>query len=71
MIIVQRAGRVDRLGSRHDTVTSAVFIPEKELEDILGLLNKLEMKIQKIADTVGIEATILGEREKPKNLLGG
>ena len=67
MKIVQRAGRVDRLGSKHDTATSAVFIPEKELEDLLGLLEKLELKIQKIADTVGIEATILGEKENPKN----
>jgi len=67
MKIVQRAGRVDRLGSRHDMVTSAVFIPEKELEDLLGLLEKLETKIQKIAETIGIETTILGERENPKN----
>jgi superfamily II DNA/RNA helicase/HKD family nuclease len=67
MKIVQRAGRVDRLGSKHDTATSAVFIPEKELEDLLGLLEKLEGKIQKIADTIGIETTILGERENPKN----
>ena len=67
MKIVQRAGRVDRLGSKHDTATSAVFIPEKELEDLLGLLEKLETKIQKIADTIGIETTILGEKENPKN----
>jgi superfamily II DNA/RNA helicase len=67
MKIVQRAGRVDRLGSKHDTATSAVFIPEKELEDLLGLLEKLETKIQKIADAIGIETTILGERENPKN----
>jgi len=67
MKIVQRAGRVDRLGSKHDTATSAVFIPERELEDLLGLLEKLETKIQKIADTIGIETTILGERENPRN----
>jgi len=67
MKIVQRAGRVDRLGSKHETATSAVFIPEKELEDLLGLLEKLETKIQKIADTIGIETTILGEKENPKN----
>lgn len=67
MKIVQRAGRVDRLGSKHETATSAVFIPEKELEDILGLLEKLEAKIQKVAETIGIETTILGEKENPKN----
>ena len=67
MKIVQRAGRVDRLGSRYNTATSAVFIPERELEDLLKLLENLETKIQKVADTIGIEATILGEKENPKN----
>jgi superfamily II DNA/RNA helicase len=67
MKIVQRAGRVDRLGSDHEIATSAVFLPEKELEDLLKLLEKLEDKIQKIAATIGIEATILGEKENPKN----
>lgn len=67
MKIVQRVGRVDRLTSEFDVVTSAVFIPEKELEDILGLLAKLEEKIQKASETVGVEATILGEKENPKN----
>ncbi|GIU71458.1 MAG: helicase [Candidatus Nitrosocaldaceae archaeon] len=67
MKIVQRVGRVDRLLSEFDTVRVRVFIPEKELEDLLGLLNRLESKIQEIADTVGIESTILGEKENPKN----
>lgn len=67
MKIVQRAGRVDRLGSKYDTATSAVFIPERELEDLLKLLEKLETKIQKVAETIGIETTILGEKENPKN----
>lgn len=67
MKIVQRAGRVDRLGSEHPTATSAVIIPEKELEDLLGILEKLETKIQKVAQTVGLEATILGEKENPRN----
>ena len=67
MKIVQRVGRIDRLMSDFPEVTAAVFLPEKELEDILGLLEKLETKIQKAADVVGIEATILGEKENPKN----
>jgi len=67
MKIVQRVGRIDRLMSDFPEVTAAVFLPEKELEDILGLLEKLETKIQKVADVVGIESTILGEKENPKN----
>jgi superfamily II DNA or RNA helicase len=67
MRIVQRVGRVDRLLSRHSTVTSAVFIPEKGLEDLLKLMEKLQVKIQKIGGSVGNEATILGEKENPRN----
>ena len=67
MKIVQRVGRIDRLMSDFPDVTAAVFLPEKELEDLLGLLEKLETKIQKVAEVVGIEATILGEKENPKN----
>jgi superfamily II DNA or RNA helicase len=66
MKIVQRVGRVDRLTSQHKTVTSAVFFPERELEDELGLLIKLTRKIQKAAGTVGVESTILGEKATPK-----
>lgn len=67
MRIVQRVGRIDRLMSDFPEVTAAVFLPEKELEDLLGLLEKLETKIQKVAEVVGIESTILGEKENPKN----
>ncbi len=67
MKIVQRVGRIDRLMSVYDEVTAAVFLPEKELEDILGLLGKLENKIRKVSTVVGIEATILGEKENPRN----
>ncbi|MGB5091206.1 MAG: C-terminal helicase domain-containing protein [Nitrososphaeraceae archaeon] len=48
MKIVQRVGRIDRLTSKHRTVTSAVFFPEKELEDELGLLVILNIKIKYI-----------------------
>lgn len=66
MKIVQRVGRVDRLTSEYPTVTSAVFFPEKELEDLLGLIQKLATKIQKASTTVGVEVSILGEKENPK-----
>lgn len=67
MKIVQRVGRVDRLTSEFPVVTSAVFFPEKELEDLLGLVIKLSTKIQKAAGTVGVEVSILGEPSSPKN----
>ena len=67
MRIVQRVGRVDRIGSEYDTVTAGVFWPENALEENLGLVRRLEEKIAKISDAVGVEAPILGEAENPKN----
>ena len=66
MRIVQRVGRVDRLASKFGEITSAVFVPEKELNDLLLIMEKLESKIQVIADVVGAEGSILGEKENPK-----
>jgi len=67
MKIVQRVGRVDRLTSEFEFVTSAVFIPEKELETVLNLLEKLQNKITTIAETVGHEIPIIGEDPRPKD----
>ena len=66
MRIAQRVGRVDRLTSRFSEITSAVFIPEKELNELLGIMEKLEQKIKDIGDVVGSEGSILGEKENPK-----
>ena len=66
MRMVQRVGRVDRLTSEFDEITSAVFIPEKQLNDLLNIMEKLEAKIQDIGDVVGAEGSILGEKENPK-----
>jgi len=67
MKLVQRVGRVDRLTSEFSHVTSAVFIPEKELDAMLKLLEKLQKKIIKIGETVGVESTIFGEPAQPKD----
>lgn len=40
-VIVQRAGRVDRLNSPHDTVYLASFLPEEGLDRILDLVHRL------------------------------
>lgn len=67
MRIVQRVGRVDRIGSEYDTVTAGVFWPENALDENLGLVRRLEQKIADISDVVGLEAPILGEAENPRN----
>ena len=55
MRIVQRNGRIDRIGSEHETVTLYTFFPETELDDLLGLEARLRAKIAQANAAVGVE----------------
>lgn len=55
MRIVQRNGRVDRIGSEHETVSLYSFFPEAELDDLLGLERRLRQKIAQANAAVGVE----------------
>jgi superfamily II DNA or RNA helicase len=50
--IMQRIGRVDRLGSPHDEVVPHLFLPAHGLEAILGLTRRLRAKLGTIATTM-------------------
>lgn len=62
MKLVQRAGRVDRMGSNHKKVFVINVFPEKGLEDLLKLMKKLQNKIAQTHRAVGLEHSILGEQ---------
>lgn len=47
-VVVQRAGRVDRLGSPHKRVTIGSFVPEEGLERHLGLIQTLDRRFRLI-----------------------
>lgn len=63
--MVQRVGRLDRLGSSHKFIEVYNFFPEDELEGILGLVERLHQKLDAINRTVGLDASILGETPNP------
>lgn len=50
--LVQRVGRIDRLGSRHGIVSSFHFVPG-DLDRYLGLLDRIAAKTSAIEATVG------------------
>ena len=62
--LIQRLGRVDRIGSEHDEVRAFNFLPETELEKNLGLQEVLSHRIQEIHDTIGEDAAILDNSEQ-------
>ncbi|HEX7091524.1 MAG TPA: helicase-related protein, partial [Longimicrobiales bacterium] len=51
--LIQRVGRVDRLGSPHPVVYSDHFLPDRGLEPLLGLVARLRAKLLAIGRTVG------------------
>lgn len=65
--MIQRAGRIDRIGSDFDTLWVYNVFPEEGLERLLGLVESLSTKISTI-DKVGmLESSVLGELVHPKN----
>ncbi len=63
--MVQRIGRIDRIGSPHDVIEVYNFIPEDSLEDLLGLMERLRTKLDAINRSVGLDASVLGEAPNP------
>lgn len=51
--LLQRIGRVDRLGSPHQLVRPVLFVPGAGLDDVLRLTRRLRRKLGEIAATVG------------------
>lgn len=59
--MIQRAGRIDRLGTDHETLTIYNCFPEEGLENLLGLVKRLQERIATIDREVGLDASVLGE----------
>jgi len=64
--MIQRAGRIDRIGSPFKKIYVYNFFPEDELEELLRLVRILQGKIINIDKSVGLDQTILGEKIHPK-----
>ncbi|MGC9371625.1 MAG: helicase-related protein, partial [Paracoccaceae bacterium] len=65
--MVQRAGRIDRIGSPFETLWITNILPEEGLERLLGLVESLSHKIQQIDDAGLLDASVLGETVHPRN----
>jgi superfamily II DNA or RNA helicase len=64
--MIQRAGRIDRIGSPFRKIFVYNFFPEDELEELLKLVEILQNKIIDIDKSVGLDQTVLGEEIHPK-----
>jgi hypothetical protein len=64
MRLVQRHGRIDRIGSRHREVNLGCFFPSANLDDLLRLEETIQRKIAYAAVSVGVPDVIPGQKAK-------
>jgi len=53
--LIQRAGRVDRIGQKSDKIYCYSFLPEDGIEQIITLRKRLQNRIRENAETVGAD----------------
>lgn len=59
--LMQRAGRIDRLGSPHSDAFVWYFEPRNEVERWLGLMRRLGVKLRTISAAIGAEHGAVGD----------
>jgi hypothetical protein len=60
MRLVQRHGRIDRIGSEHSEVFIRCYFPDQHLEALLGLEERLQRKLKQAAAAVGVGTVLPG-----------
>lgn len=60
MRLVQRHGRIDRIGSHHTEVFLRCVFPDRRLDDLLGLEERLHRKIKQAAAAIGVSEILPG-----------
>jgi ERCC4-related helicase len=65
--MIQRNGRINRLGSQHEEIFIYNFRPTEQLESYLQLIKKLQDKIDLIRYTVGTDQSVLNEDPTPQD----
>lgn len=65
--MVQRAGRIDRIGSRHQRIGLYNFIPEDALESLIAIVRRLRDRLDSINKAGLLDAPVMGEVPTPQD----
>lgn len=66
MRLVQRHGRIDRIGSSHPEIFMRCFFPDQQLDELLGLEERLHRKIAQAAVSVGVGEVLPGSESSDR-----
>ena len=62
--LIQRFGRVDRIGTEHDLIHLQSMWPDFEVDQDLDLTDRLTRRIQLFHDLIGLDSRLLSEAER-------
>lgn len=62
--LIQRFGRIDRIGTEFDMIYGFNFLPEKALDRGLGLMERLQRRVNEINAMLGADGALLDPSEK-------
>lgn len=61
--LIQRIGRVDRIGSTSENIQVYNFLPDKKIEQQLDLRGRVQTRINEIQQIFGLDSKVLSEEE--------
>jgi superfamily II DNA or RNA helicase len=67
--LVQRAGRVDRIGQQADEILCYSFLPAEGVEKIINLRSRVRQRLDENAEIVGSDERFFEDGEAPQDLV--
>lgn len=67
--LIQRAGRLDRIGQKHDTIFVYSFLPAEGVEKVIRLRERLFRRLRENQEVIGTDETFFGEQEQDTSRL--
>ena len=64
VLLIQRIGRIDRIGTEYDIIKAYNFLPHKKIEERISLKERVSRRIQEIHDHIGEDDRLLDESER-------
>jgi hypothetical protein len=68
MRLVQRHGRIDRIGSSHDKVFLTCIFPDRQLERLLALEERIRHKLAQAAASIGLDQVVIPGMEQTEQV---
>ena len=62
--LIQRFGRIDRIGSEHDQIQLHNMWPDLAVDAELALTDRLHNRIQSFHDLIGLDSKLLSDAER-------